>query len=78
MLKCYDMLQKGEGGCNHVLHNTGLVIIFQTFRSHAALRFVKKIRRILYLFKLTVIKKILKTIIFRYKTRFISLYFVKK
>ena len=37
MLKCYDALQRGEGGCNLVLHNTGLVLKCHTFNGHMLL-----------------------------------------
>ena len=40
MVECYFVLRGGEGG-GHVLHNTGLILKYQTFRSSTIHRFIK-------------------------------------
>ena len=53
-----------------MLHQIGIILKYQTFKESASHRFVKKAEENIN----TILKKILKTIIFRYKPRLITLF----
>ena len=42
VILCYGGWGGGGEGCSHVLHNTGLILQYQTFKSPAIHRFIKE------------------------------------